>query len=204
MVILRQYDSIPEYIAYLDTCDGREALTIKRSVERDSHSGGLTYEEAKVKAIQGDDTNVAQAQALIERIEHETPETPVSAWVPNVFGAFPCVPEYLAGNPFCMRSRVSVADESNPIALYVPISAMAVVSAETIVQRGLACLALTLRLQSYRPVELYLYHGWEDDILQVIKVETRPLALDTACFAMTSAAFLRKLCFVGAYQECPD
>src|SRR5919106_1737658 len=65
-------------------------------------------------ARHGDDSYVPQAEALLEQISLAMPATERRDWIAAPAGAYPVVPEALAGLPTPMRARVRVNDDRAP------------------------------------------------------------------------------------------
>lgn len=158
--------------------------------------GGETAEDTLRYARQGNAAIVPAAERLIDRLTAICGTERIS-WQPDVCGAYPIVPEFLAGVPECMRRRVSVPDERAPINIHVSVSASAGVSAEQIEARGAAILALVLLLSRDRPISLNVLEigrreDGADSVLSV-PINTTPLDVATAAWALSSAAFFRRL-----------
>jgi hypothetical protein len=66
-------------------------------------------------------------------------------------------------------------------------------------KRGAAILALLLKLQQVRPIQLYLLtelHGKRDGWhYQLIRIESQPLAVGVAAFALCNVGFARHLTY---------
>lgn len=152
--------------------------------------GGLNRTETVHHTLYGDDSNVPKANALLSKLQG-TIETPRARWTPAVAGCFPVVPEYLAGQPTCMRQRQRIRDAGNPITIYASIMASAFVSAEAMMTRGIAILAAVLKLQAVRPINLYAVCPWIDSSL-IIEIPTRPLSIAHAAFALSHPAYFRR------------
>lgn len=165
-----------------------------------SFCGGINFTEALHLATVGDTTNVAEAEKLVDSIVDTSAEVSRQVWTRNIAGAFPCVPTYLAGQPDCMQHRVMVESESTPVGIYVCTSSSAGVNADQMRVRGVAILALVMKLQMVRPVELYLTselgsNNATKSTYQVITIPSRPLDLSVASFVLTHVGFPRVLCY---------
>jgi hypothetical protein len=90
--------------------------------------------------------------------------------------------------------------EVSPVKVYVSTTSFCGITAEELELRGTAILALVLKLQAMRPVELYLtaelgtsdYNG---NTILVILIESRPLSVSHAAYCLTSAGFARRLTY---------
>lgn len=161
--------------------------------------GDITYEMALSRAISGDDSLVSEAMAILDKLEASI-ESTSSQWFASPIGAYPVVPEFLVGLPDCMRRRVSVASEVAPVSVYVSTTCSGSIDSETMLKRGVAILALVLKLQAVRPVRLFLLaetHGAnsEGELLQAIEINSQPLDLATVCYALTHVGFARWLTY---------
>lgn len=183
----------------------KEVGVLKGTPHANSFNGGWTnyqtFAQSVDKAIRGDDSLVAEAEKLLDQLDASV-EVPTKSWEPNVHGAYPVVPDYLSGSPTPMRALSPVYREESPISIYVSTTCSAGVDADTMQKRGVAIMALLLKMQQIRPIELYLLaetHGSRDgECLQVIKVESKPLNLATACYAVADVAFARNLTYSQA------
>lgn len=153
--------------------------------------GGLDTVTTRRHARLGEDSNVPKANALLDKLQGSV-QTPRRRWSPNVCGGYVCVPEYLQGVPDCMRHRRPVLDAASPITVYASIMASCGVDADTMMRRGIAILALVLKLQAIRPISLYAVCPWIGTTL-VIEIPTKPLSIAHAAFALSHPAYFRRL-----------
>lgn len=166
---------------------------------------GENWETAARRAAQGDLRHVPAAEALIEKVQTEI-DVPKSEWVRARAGAFPVVPEALAGHPDSMRRRVQAASPASPLRVFVELTSSAGIAHEDLARRGVATLALSMALSSVRPVELYavvgLGGGWGESggVAVAVRIPAGPLDLATACNTLTSAGFARGL----GYSFCNE
>lgn len=201
--MLFHFDSVEQFAR---TCAGLPAAAIARasSFGLDWY-GGLDWNETVARALRGDDSLVPQAEALIAKLEGAI-EVQGYQVRPDVWGSRVSVPDYLAGSPTSMRRRAKVASDLSPIGVYVSVTSSASISAETLLRRGTAILALIMKLERVRPVSLRLItelDGVADgNHVQVIPIESQPLNLSTACFALARTGFDRHLCH--AYGHACD
>lgn len=157
-------------------------------------TGGLSHKQTIDKCYSGDEKLVPVAEKLIEQIDANV-EVPHREWVPDVYGAFPIVPEYLTGMPECMRRMTVTPSQNEPINIYVGTSSSGILTSEQMLKRGTAILALVMKLQEIRPVTLYVmgeqFGSTDGEYLQVVKVDSQPINLSVACFVLTNAGFDR-------------
>jgi hypothetical protein len=170
-----------------------------------SWGGGVTWQQAINRAVAGDTTLVAQAEDLIAQLEVAV-EAPRSEWTRSAAGAYPIVPEALAGHPDPMRRRHMIADERAPLRVVIDLTSSAGISAEQLERRGVAYLALAMFLSVERPVTLEVavgMGGHRAACFVVVGVPAAPLDLATACNALTSAAFARGIGYQTVYKHDP-
>lgn len=172
-----------------------------------SWNGNTSGDQCARYCRDGDLSRVASSDALLTRFERFAFETERQHWVDDVCGGFPNVPAFLSGHPLAMRRRIADKDGAAPLAVIVDLTTSAGISAEAIERRGAAILALVRLLTMRRPVELWAGAitgaGANDrDLCGVFaKIETAPLDLATAAFAMTHPGFSRRLCYAIADKE---
>jgi hypothetical protein len=194
-VLTARFDSCG---AFADACRSLKAGT-------DAHAswwGGDSRSALLGKCEAGDDRFVAPAMALLEKINAEI-EIPRPQWQPSVYGAFPNVPEALAGEIECMRHLQLPQEESTPIRIYYDPTSSAAIDAKDLQSRGCAALALVMALSAIRPVELWCFsdldaHG-TDHANVMVKIQSAPLMVSEACYMMCNPGFAR--CLMYGYAE---
>ena len=173
-------------------------------------NGNQTFEDAMRGLRSGRPETVAKSDKLLQQMQGDTIELDVPNWEHAVAGFIPCVPSYLAGSPESMRRPVQTSSDRSPIRVFASVCLSASFKADKIQKRGIALLALCRKLQMARPVELWIFadlHGGDAEdgtgncAIPVVKIETMPLDLTTATYAMTDAGFLRQLCFAWGHQH---
>lgn len=193
---------------------GREygAKAARRASGSAYWTGGETFDDAARLARSGDNRLVERARALLGKIapglEIERPE-----WQAAAMGAYPSVPDALAGAPDCMRRLVHVASDRSPVRIYASINSSAGLSADQLAIRGTAILALVTLLEQQRPVELYAIGASNGNqratradgldagaSLVTVLLPTQPIDLSAVAYALTSSGFNRHLRFAVAEQ----
>lgn len=124
---------------------------------------------------------------------------------PSIAGSRVDVQAYLAGSPMSMRRKVANDLQVRSVNIYVSTTCAGIISAANMLKRGSTIIALLQFLQMQQiAVELYLLaetHGRTDgDFVQVIQVESHPLNLSTASFAIAHPAFARQITYAVAYK----
>lgn len=196
--VITHYDSIGEFRRVLDTIT-RDASDARAR----EWTGNESWASAKRNLLVGKLESVPKASALLDKLAEHSIELEQTVWEPSVAGAFPLVPAFLSGQPETMLRPVPTATDRSPVRIYASVCCSGGVDAAGLEKRGVAILALCQKLGAVRPIELFVYAdmgGPGHAFMPCIKVETSPLDLATATFALTSAGFLRQLCFGWASQ----
>jgi hypothetical protein len=138
---------------------------------------------------------------LIDKIDSGLHDRHVVQWMPSVVGAYPIVPEYLAGEPGHMRMRQLVESEAAPVRVVVEVMVSAGVGEDAIIRRGAAIAALVMRMSEERPVELWAsYHTVSHAIPEFVctgrvQLDSHPISLAQCVAVLTSTSFARTVCF---------
>lgn len=197
--MLVRYDSPAKLADAFDALRRTHPQHYDRANRMSGWTGG-NASEASAKLRTGDDSLVAEARKLLDKFEVQA-ETTRPEWQGSVFGAYPMVPEALAGNPESMRRIVNVGSDLAPICIYASTTSSAGYDHADMTKRGIAVLALTMALSALRPVELFTItqldgrgKSTRDDGLDsgaciiVTRINSQPLDLSTACHCLTSVA----------------
>jgi hypothetical protein len=187
--------------ALADACERDPLVPHMRHAKAgpDSFWGEETYTEAMRFARNGKVSLVAEAQAMVDKLSLDLPDATARQWMPSPAGAYPCVPDFLCGVPDSMRARQPVIDDRAPLRIFVDLTTSSAIPASNIKIRGAAILALTMLACERRATDLYVvaavgsHEG--DTRMTAVRIESRPLEMATACYAMTSASFPRRLCY---------
>lgn len=155
---------------------------------------GATFEKCREYCQFGNSALVEEANKLLDRyqVNPATLKTRRQDWL---FGQVPNVPRYLNNSPYSMRRRIVTTDNTAPLNIYVGTDTSARISEDDIKRRGIAILALVIRLSEIRPVSLCLFteasNTRGENMFGVFKVQTQPLEIATACHALTSPNWTR-------------
>ena len=157
---------------------------------------GETWKGALANAIHGSKKHVPAAEAMLEKASFAI-ESPRSRWVSSVAGAYPIVPEALAGFPEPMRRRVNVKDEGLPLKIVIDCTSSAAIDHKMLLTRGITYLALAMNLANTRPVEMHMLIAEGDTYtptgIVAIRIPSAPLDLAVASNALTSVGLMRGL-----------
>jgi hypothetical protein len=150
----------------------------------------------------GDPKLVSKVSDTVDKLVENFQITQVARkqYISSIAGSRVSVPEYLAGSPFCMKRRVPREMAVRSINIYVSTTCAAAIDAKNMLKRGATILALLEYLQVTQvAVGLYLlaetYGRTDGDFIQVIQVESDPLDLSTAGFAIAHPSFARHLTY---------
>lgn len=158
--------------------------------------GGETPDETLRFSELGDLRLVPRAEEMIDSIDQAI-EVPRKVWERSPAGAFPCVPDVIAGLPTPMRRQIEVGDEHQPIEIYVNIVSSGGIDAKVLNKCSTAILALVMALSRVRPIQLSTIaplHGADTgETVLITRINTAPLDLATACYALTSQGFSRRM-----------
>lgn len=189
--MLKRFESIPAFV------DAASKAPEHKFGESASWYGNITFKRAQKLALAGDESLVPKAQDLLDKLETTDVETRGRRWSPAPCGAYPVIAEVLAGEPMCMRMPLQADYDTAPLNVYVGINCSAIIDAEQTLNRGVAILALIMKLQQVRPVTLRLIttmHGVSDgNCVFDITLGSTPLDLSVACFTLTHTGFDRHL-----------
>lgn len=210
---IHEWASVGDFVDELDTDPKYRTSSYAGSEDRhgrgEDHSwyGGESFGQAIKNARIGREDWARLAEEVFDILEAGGIELEVHHWAADRAGAFPCVPDYLAGVPENMRRRLTHASDMSPINVYVDITASAMFDSDQLVKRGASALALCMALQQHRPVTLYLCcaldcHGVSnskhDAQFSVMRCDTIPMDLAQLAYLFGSAGFFRRLGMAAA------
>lgn len=161
--------------------------------------GGETIDDVRRKSETGDVELVPEAEKLLSKLE-TTIEVRRKIWERAPAGAFGVVPDVIAGLPTPMRRLVHTADDHAPITVLSIVTCSAGIGAKTLRKRGTAILALVMALSQIRPVSLHAVSigdgtGARGESVVCARINTAPLDVATAAYTLTSAGYVRRLCY---------
>ena len=162
--------------------------------------GGETSADSVRLAQEGSDKLVTEAATMLDEFNLAIETTGVQRMA-SPFGAYPIVPEFLTGMPDCMRRNVHVEGESMPLRVVVGLTSSGGITSDQLLRRGTAILAFVMAAAKCRPVQLEVLaalsgcrmENGEDYTIVRAAVASAPLDLATACYALTSSGFQRRI-----------
>ena len=195
-----EFSGVSDLADAMDNCNN---YYTKKPDEKEAWAGG-SWNEAKGRARNGQQSRVKRSDDLLAKIESLNDFVSSSFEVAaSVTGGVPCVPAMLAGHPASMRMRRRTVSAMAPLAIIVDSTVSASITSATIERRGAAVLALVRILSALRPVSLYITAGLQssgETSLISVPINTAPLDLARAAWALSSPDFLRKSCF-GVHSD---
>lgn len=193
---------VTEHVTTFDSLAEIPALVSEKGVKVNSGgwAGGLSQDNAMEFCRTGNASQVAKSDEYLTRLEGLIKiDTHAMRWQDNVSGSIPNVPAYIAGHPLSMRRRTRESSEFSPLAIVIDTTISAGINKDTIQKRGAAILALVRLLGFVRPVELYVACGVGTNAGGAhwifARINTSPLDLASAGFALCHPAFPRGICY---------
>lgn len=205
--IIKRYESVDAYLPEARAALARGARNAHRQSHGYSWDLGVSCPEAIQRATYGDASLGRKVSDVVDRIAPSIGDDARMRFAPALAGSRVNVPAFLSGNPYAMRRRVRTESSVQHVAIYVELACSAGIEAEKMVARGATILALLESLQQRQvSVDLYLVCTLDAknrsmDHYQVIRVESKPLDLSTAGFAIAHPAFTRNCCYATAEMD---
>ncbi len=205
MHTVKRFDSVQEFVAATPTLNDYWT-----NGEYHRHASRIcSYTQTGMPDL------LAKAEVLLESLSSVTLESHAFVHTPDVWGQRLNMGEWLAGSPTCFRRKKRVTTDAAPMNVYVSQFASAGISTDSLINRGVAILALVAKLSQIRPIDLWLvnesmtsYDG-DHKLSLAVRVESRPLNLSQASFCIGHPMFFRCLSFgylrhqMGAYKSIP-
>jgi len=191
----KRFDSPEVYADYL------KAIPAHYQNQDEQDWAGEGFNGAVNRLINGDTSRLAQAQAIIDKLDlAHIFSNDVPVLTPSIAGFIPNVPAAIAGHPEAMFRRGFVDSPSvlAPLTVYVECVASGGVTQDQLIARGVAVLAFVLAMEVIRPVDLYIAlphsHSRRPGVYcPVIKIQSRPMDLGRAVFMLTNPCFARRM-----------
>ena len=176
-------------------------MHLRKSSNDSFYGNGWNYSIDKLTS--GDMSNVAAAEKILGQMsdaELFTIGQPLP--VRSYWGSVPNIGAAIAGQPKTMYRRKRSENQAinTPISIYVDCIVSAGLSHNEIVNRGVAILALVMALNKIRPTSLY-FVGIDNGVFKgsvvgmAVKMDTTPIDLGRATFALTSTEYARMVSF---------
>lgn len=169
----------------------------------DKHwGGGVSADCAKV-LVNGDTSNLAKAQEILDKLEVSDLLTNNITVLENAVAGFvPNVAAYIAGQPETMfdLQQQEQPNVNAPIRVFIETTVSSGISHQQLLARGIATLAFVMAMNTIRPVELYTISAVMDNNRSAtygyaVKLASHPLDLARAVWMLTSPGFARAIMF---------
>lgn len=197
--MIRRFDSISALRQKAIDLDCMRAYAASDSWVGETMAETLKWSEIGNRAL------VPEAEKLLSQLDTQI-ETPRRSWEPAPAGAFCVVPDVLAGLPTYMRRLRDNPSEHAPITILAISTSSGGIDAKILMKRGTAILALVMVLSQSRPISLHsvsILDGHIDESGESVlctRIETAPLDLSMATYALTSAGFARRMNYSISYK----
>jgi hypothetical protein len=151
-------------------------------------------------------TETEAAEALLNKVNTAVNDRKAQVWQADIMGAYPIVPEYLAGMPQSMRRRVVNVSHVAPVRMVMETTVSGGLSQTHIAARGAALAALAVAMNQMRPVELYAAWGLGNtshrskSFIGMARVETTPVSLSQAVAILATDYFARRIAFAEIHH----
>jgi hypothetical protein len=152
--------------------------------------------------VSGRDDLTQLARKLFDKVDTAIEGRERDTWSPSIMGAYPVVPEALAGMPDCMRRRMPVEDDRAPVRMFLSMLVSSGVSESAMAKRGAALAALAYKMSAERPVELYAVYdmkvngqGEGRSTVDIVRIPSSPIDEQTVAFLCGAKESSRRLGF---------
>jgi hypothetical protein len=192
-----EFDSALEFRDYLTSTDWRNDVSVQYHDSARDWFGPDSWPDTLRKIMAGDEDMARTAESVYDILETGGIELEQHTWQADRAGAFPVVPDYVAGIPECMRRKIISANDQAPVSIYVDVAASAGFTAENLIKRGAAVTALAIALSQHRPISLYLLCGLDADNAKngyyvSVKLDTNPIDLSQIAYLLGSPSVYRR------------
>ena len=161
---------------------------------------GGTVAEALAFARHGDLSQVAKAERLLEKLDHNIDSDGVRpVWHPSVVGNFPIVPAYLAGTPESMMARTDVPDPRGDIEIWASTTVSSICTSADMMRRGVVTMAFAMALSRVRNVRIVLYSTCDRSNV-AIRLAC-PMDVSEVCAAFCQPSITRQLIYGHALRD---
>jgi hypothetical protein len=169
-----------------------DARQIEAKWQNCGHETPISYRECCDVLVSGDEKQVPSAQRLLDKLMVESLEVSQPAWMREVAGAYPSVPDFLANDPESMFTLQPVESPTAPITVWIDLMSSGGCSLQELENRGIAMLALVLKLQQVRPVRMNVCYGAPSNGCGlVLPWPTQPVELATTCAVLCRGELTR-------------
>lgn len=207
-ITVQRFDDVTEWYRYSERGEGRMREQFGYGGQGDKFLGHTSEREAVAFCEQNiGERHMRAAKELVDQIDASYRDRSKDQWAPSPFGAYPVVPDYLAGDPFSMRIKHQAEDNTAPIRYYIEAVVSAGTHTNDLERRAAGLAALVMRTAEERPVELYalvaLHNVWRGSsagYIGVVPINARPVDLHSTIAAFATREFCRCMAFTNAEQ----
>lgn len=206
-VTIQRFDSMTEWYRYSERGEGRMRSQFGYGGQGDKFLGHTSEREAVAFCERNiGERHMRAARELVDQIDASYRDRDKSHWQPSPFGAYPVVPDYLAGDPFSMRTKHVEEDTTAPIRYYIEAVVSGGTSTHDLERRAAGLAALVMRTVEERPVELYAIialvnrHNGRAGYIGVVPINTHPIDLHSTIAAFATREFCRCMAFSNSEQ----
>src|ERR1700743_93913 len=198
VITMQQFDNVTEWYRYSERSPNH----------RDQNEGFYGHRNMR-EAVYYCERNLGEnhmrpARALVDKIDASFRDRERDQWAPSPYGAYPVVPDYLAGDPFSMRLKHRDEDNRAPIRYYIEAVVSGGTSQRDMEQRAAGIAALVMRTAEERPIELYaivaLRLRENKGYISVVPINTTPVDLHSTIAMFATRESCRSRAFANATQ----
>jgi hypothetical protein len=166
--------------------------------------GGYTNQKAIDAVLDGNacpQNALDRAKALVSKVNASFTGRTAPVWKPSVCGAYPMVPDALAGFPTPMRQQMHEEKPTAPLNVYIEAAVSCGVEVDELYSRAAGITAFILRLSQTRPVKLHLFAAWNmytknnDEVFWSAPLASNPVGLYQVMNTMGAVCFNRPVNF---------
>lgn len=189
------HDSMGEFLSYAERA-GRKVGGDK--LGRSFYGADSTSEAIRYIHDGAREYETRQTRELLDSMEAAFHGRTMPIWQPDVMGAYPMVPDFLAGMPDPMRRRAQTEQDISPIRIVVNVMVSAGVERHELAKRGAAAAALAIKLSEIRPVELWAAYGGRSahrSTVGRVRMDTSPVDIAHLVAVLSTPQFARAVTF---------
>lgn len=206
-ITVQRFDNVTEWYRYSEQGQGIMSRQMGHSYSAADFLGHVSERDAVAFCEQNiGERHMRDAKALVDKIDASYRDRDKEHWQPSPFGAYPVVPDYLAGDPFSMRIKHRDEDNTAPIRYYIEAVVSGGTNTHDLERRAAGLAALIMRTAEERPVELYAVIALHNRMrgsagyIGVIPITTHPIDLHSTIAAFATREFCRCMAFANAQQ----
>lgn len=204
-LVIQRFDNVTEWYRYSEKGEGTMRQQFGYRHQGIKFLGHVSEREAVAFCEKNiGERHMRAAKELVDRIDASYRDRAKDQWTPSPYGAYPVVPDYLAGDPFSMRTKQREENNTAPIRYYIEAVVSGGTSTAALEQRAAGLAALIMRTAEERPVELYaviaLHNRRNSNVgyIGVVPINTHPIDLHSTIAAFATREFCRCMAFTNS------